>query len=311
VILLATGLRLFSFWHSYELPPEALTPLSSLLFTSIWEHLRDHRLMAGLALLLILLQAIYFNSVINRHSLLYKNTYIPAAVYVIICSLDTGLATLYPQLVANIFLLFFLNKIFSLPDTQNPVLLLFDAGMMIALASLFSFETVLIFPFLIYAVALIRPFHWREYAVSCLGLLIPYYFTIIIFYLADRHEFFYAYYRNDLFNLQMNRIYMALPVLVPLSVLGVILAFSFGKLLANYYKNMIKIRIFQQLLLFFLVITILLFFLNNIPSFRSIIFTAAPISVFVAYYFLGDKRIWMKNLLFITLIGSIVYFQLI
>src|SRR6185503_18765652 len=60
--------------------------------------------------------------------------------------------------------------------------LIFDAGLLVSIASLFFFPYIVFILFIIAALMILRPFNLREYLMAILGLLVPYYFIGVYFF---------------------------------------------------------------------------------------------------------------------------------
>ena len=65
------------------------------------------------ALILVLIQSVQFNSILIRNNAYNESSYIPAALYVIVGSIFFDFMTLSPQLIALTFILPALNNTFQ------------------------------------------------------------------------------------------------------------------------------------------------------------------------------------------------------
>ncbi|MFI5220602.1 MAG: hypothetical protein ACHQNT_14040, partial [Bacteroidia bacterium] len=174
--------------------------------------------------------------------------------------------------------------------------------------TLFYFPAIIFL--LIYAIGLIilRPFSWRDWIVGLMGFLTPVFFVMLYFFLTDRlDEFGEMVFSNEITR-QFN-IKNAVPPGYPFTVLwvAIVLLLSILKLRGNFYKNVAKTRNYQQLIVFFLVVSLLfLIFTPSAALYRFSILTI-PLSVIIAYYFLAAKKMWISESLFYILIILIIY----
>lgn len=139
-----------------------------------------------LALLILFGEAIYLNSIVVRHRLFHKATYLPAFVYLALSSVTPQFSYFTPFLLANFCVLGALDISLHFAQTTQPRKQMFNAGFLLALASLLHFPAVAYFPFFVFALLMLRPFNIGEWVVALLGYLTPYYFFAGILFLADR-----------------------------------------------------------------------------------------------------------------------------
>lgn len=141
---------------------------------------------AFVALLILFGEAIYLNTIIIRHRLFAKSTYLPAFVFLALSSLIPALSNFTPFLLVNACLLPALDLALQFGQTTQPRKLVFNAGFFLALASLLHFPALAYFAFFIFALLMLRPFNIGETVVALLGYLTPFYFFAGVLFLADR-----------------------------------------------------------------------------------------------------------------------------
>src|SRR5262245_25630227 len=67
-----------------------------------------------LALLLVIFEAFYLNYLINKYEVLYKPSFLPALVYILLMSCARDMMWLHPPVLLNLLLLLFLDRAFAL-----------------------------------------------------------------------------------------------------------------------------------------------------------------------------------------------------
>ena len=125
--------------------------------------------------IIISVQAVYFNLMVNKHEVLYKNSYLPSLIFALIISSTPGLMQLHPVHFINLFVLIIFDRIFSLFKNDHPNSALFDAAFLTGLAGLFYFPALLLFVVLIISMSIIRPFNFREWMIFFVGFLSPFF----------------------------------------------------------------------------------------------------------------------------------------
>ncbi len=258
-------------------------------------------------LILLILQSMFLNYLVNKHEVLYKRSHLPAFIYCLLMSMMTPFLCLHSILIVNTFLLLVLDKILSLYKGVYPLKLVFDASFLISLCSIFFFNSLVMWLLLVFSLVILRPFSWREWVSALIGLILPYYFLSIYLLFVGRlghfwTEQFPSYFTHDW--IQINPIPSSAVFLF--SMTGFLLLIAFNKLRKNYYKNMIKTRNFQSILMLYLLFALIS--LALLPELNSVHFTLlfVPISIFISYYFLSAKKQWWLDFLVLVWIGLIV-----
>ena len=261
-----------------------------------------------IAIVLVSAQAIYLNIIINNNEVLYRNTNLPALIYPMVISFMPQLLWLHPILFVNAILLFALNRIFSTYKHPNPLSRYFDIGFLIAMASLFYFPAVFLILLVFVSLAIIRPFVWREWVSTIIGLLLPYFFISVYYFWTDRLNYFWLkvipYQISDIFLLQSFYSYISKGII---AVTGIILILALIRLRTNFTKNAIKTREFQKITVVYLFLSILIYVITEDTFSYSIAITAIPASVLSAYYFLTLRKKWIYESLFFAWLLAIIF----
>ncbi len=258
---------------------------------------------------LLCVEAIYLNYVVNKNEVLYKNSYLPALIFVLFVSATPGLMILHPVYFINLLMIRILDRLFTLFKNELPVSALFDSGFLAGVAALLYFPAVVFLLLLICSVLVLRPFRIKDLLIILIGFFLPYFFLSV--YLFWNVEFigFWSLYLGKFgnihpqFSIEINTSFIVL-----ISYFVVLLILSLFKLKINYRKNVIRSRSYQQIFFIFLMLAGagLLFTLKiRVIDF---VLLAIPFAVFVAYYFVSAKnRIWFYEYLFWGLVGVMIW----
>lgn len=258
---------------------------------------------------LISTQAIYFNLLINRHEVHYKNTFLPAFVFALLISSTPDLMQFHPIHLINLILLVIIDRAFTLYKSEFPVSALFDCGFMAGTVALMYFPAIVICLFILAVLFIIRPLSFKELLITLIGIFLPCFFLST--YLFWNHELvsFWKSYIGFFHNIHPRILIMNnLNILILAISIGIILIFSLLKLRMNYRKNIIRTRSYQQL---FLILLILgagwIFFVESIEIIHFA-FLIIPLSVFCSYYFVSAKKgKWIYEFALWALIGIIIW----
>ncbi|MGF1925099.1 MAG: DUF6427 family protein [Bacteroidia bacterium] len=260
-----------------------------------------------LATLIVFLQAILFNTVINKHSLLSKPTYLPALLYVTGSSLFLQFLILSPPLMCNFLLIWMMDKFLKIGKSPNALMTLFDAGMLIALGTLIYFPFIVFLVMLWLSLLLYRSFNWREWVSGLIGFLTIFFFVAVFYYWNDNINQFFQIWR-PLINqfpsvLKIN--YNDYLVLLPVTVIMVLAALQLRE---NFFRSFISTRKAFQMLFFMFLVALVSFYTK--PDFRvyHFLLSVPPGAVLLAYYFCNAKKRWFYESLFAVLVICIQYF---
>lgn len=283
------------------------------LFLLSAKYLLDYReVMIGVAVTLILFQAYYLNYIINHHGVIREQTHLPALVYVVLMSSLPEQLSLSPMVFANLFILMAFNSVLHFYHAEHAAMKAFDAGTFLGIAGLFYWPSVILFGFLLSSLLIIRVFNWKEWVAGLAGLALPLFFLSLYFYLTDSFNWeSYERLAEPFYKVQFSAVYIQSYIMV-FVVLTVILIGSLIRFFSdlNTYTKL-KNRRYFQVLIWFLLFSLLAYFISDKKSMIGLSFVALPLSVFIANYFFTIRRLMIGELLFLLLLISIIYNQVI
>ena len=262
------------------------------------------RLATVLACVLMIAEAFLLNFIVNENEILTKPSFLPALFYIVFMSSDTAQLTLYPLLFANFFILLAIHKLVSSyrKDTAFPNA--FDAGLLLSVATLFYFPCVVFFPLLYVGFVLFRPFNWREWVISLIGVLVPYTFVFTYYFWNDMLSHLWdikLFYPNP----QRSQLATSEGFYIMLGTSLLIILFSFGKLFTGFSEASQKNKKGIQLLLWLSGLGLLSMFLTPEITLRNFSVLAIPAAVFCSNYFLKMKRSGWGEVLFVMLLIAV------
>lgn len=282
-----------------------LSPLSQLL--SQW--LKPFpQLTVGLALLLMLVQALFFNAILAANQLSLRVGSIGAFIYILLMSQSLQQTGMYDYLLAALFILAALHTILLMQNTENITYYLFNAGIFISLASLFYFPAAILFAWLWLSLFILRVQYLREWGITMVGLLTPYFFLASWYYLTDQLLWrFDAYTRafenfgwiNAKFSFMNMMVWGVILLLVILS-----LSIVYGQSTEKNVSIRKKIGVNTWLFVF----SVLLIF-NDAASINRNGMLIIPLGIYIAYYLSFAKKLFWPQLLLLLLVALILVTQ--
>jgi len=303
-----TGVALWSFSLLKPIPLDlpAGMPLYDLL---LFPFANFKSLFIIFAFIMVLFQAFYLESIINSNDLRVKNSHLPSLFYLIIASSMPSFLTLNPVMLANLPLLFTVHLLFSSYRKDEAFSDVFDAGFLVAIASLIYFPAIVFLPMIWIALILLRPFIWREWVISLLGFLVPYIFALSYFFWFDRlgwfvyEKLFRLFFVSFLHSAIPHAYYYYIAIIIPLLIFSLLEHFRLMQ------TGQIRIQKYLLLILWFFFFSIGSYLLAPSWSFNHFTLLAIPVSVFFGNYFLSINRNWIAEILFLLLLATILYGQ--
>lgn len=299
--LLALAIWAFGFVSPAIVPLKHVMPfyeLFSRLFSGIpW-------LGTILAVILVVTEAFLLNYIVNENEVLTKQTYLPAAFYILFMS-NNAMLMLHPLIFGNLFILFAINKLLSSYRKDNAFSQAFDAGMLISVATLFYFPYVVFLPLLGVGFIIMRPFNWREWLISFLGAAIPYVFVITFYFWYSKLD--YLFYDKMFYQFIKEKPEQNSPksFYFMITIGWTIILFSLGKIFQGVGIGSQKTKKSIILLIWFFFFSALSIFIAPEISTKYFSAIAIPAAVFCANYFANIKKEWWGELLFFLLLTSI------
>ncbi|MEO5675325.1 MAG: hypothetical protein ABIQ74_11830 [Chitinophagales bacterium] len=262
-----------------------------------------------LALMLVYAQALYFNHLINYYRLISKPSYIPAMSYLLLSSLLVEFTLLTAPLVANMFLLFALSKILSSYKKEKALRLIFDAGLMVAVASLFFFPYIVFILFTIASLTVLRPFNLREYLLATLGLLVPYYFIGVYFFWEQKLPEFWTTIKISHLNFPMQEIGHGLREISIGIMLLVVILWSVYFIQSNIFKMVVQVRSYMMIFILLFLAGAFSMLIQFNGEFHHFIWIVLPAGLAFSIFFTEFSRRLFSELLHLFLILTVLFFQ--
>jgi len=210
--------------------------------------------------------------------------------------------------ITSFAVLFMTKLLFSSYQKDLPFSYLFNASFIIALASFFFPNLIILLLLLLINAINYSHFSWRILLIIILGFITPYLLIFIFSFLTNvtikKPDFFNL---NTISFLKINSMHSSKKIW--LFVLAIIMVFSFKEIFSWLYKKSIKSRkTFKTLIWFFLITAII----SVLYGLEYLYFSILPLSVIIANYFVYSKKRRLANVLFcLFLITSLYYRYLI
>jgi hypothetical protein len=259
-----------------------------------------------LSLLLVLIQAYLFSTILHQHKLFNQSTALSTLLYILFSSLYFDFYFLSPVLLGTTFILF----AFSIICVQARIMKgedhFFYIGLLIGIASLFYFPFMLFLLFAIVSLGLYSISSLKKQLILTVAFFFPYILVFIYYFWTDNLANYYQYGFIPHFSV-FKRMLIDLPTVIKIMVLPdfLLLAAGFfiitrGKFIHYQYK-IIKIAGL------WIVVALLSFgLLTQIAPHAFFVFVP-PLTILVTHLFLLlSKRVILSESLFIATFGGML-----
>jgi hypothetical protein len=259
------------------------------------------------ALFFIILLAFLILKLNIQYAFIRVRTFLPPSLFVLITSGMSDLHAMHPIYPAALFLILTLDRIFNAYDKEIIHSNAFDAGIFLAIGSLFYLNLVFFFPFLWIGFIILKPnVNWREYILTTIGFILPW-VGAATYYLAT------GSFDELLQTMKVNTISHQpflrgnLPVQIYIGFLLFLTLMASIFLLSQYDGKKISSRKYFKAFFWIFLISVLLILAHPSVSDEIIIIMAIPLTYLISNYLIFMKRqFWGEVFLYLLTAGVIL-----
>lgn len=305
VVFLMLG---FALWISAFISPPAMVQESEVmpLYNFILLFLSNQLILIILSFFLLMFQAIYLNQVLIRHSLIPRNTFIGALVYIVLMSYSNQLLHFYPFIIASFFVIAIMDIMLKIDENEEGSNFIFKAGFLTGLASLFYFPSIILLIFIWSGLLAHRIPHWRHWILPIVGIFTPYLFLFTIYFWYDTSIENLNYYLSYFSEIKL---FISTPdniVKIISALLIFLIILSILRVMRRLSGKRIMIRKKITIIFFLFLSSILVLFLDNDLALNTCIIYI-PSAIFISIYFSALKKLFLTDLIFTLLVILIIY----
>ena len=302
---------LYGFFHPVVPLTEHAAPLYKLIISWI-EGVPF--LITLISFILIFCEALLINYIIRKNEIISSNSFLSAMVYMVLMSLQPEMFSLHPIVMANLFLLLALHTLMQSYKKETSYAQAFDTGLFISLGAMLYIPSI-VFIFLLWiGLIILRPFVWREWVISFIGLILPWIFLVFYYFWNDKLdalEYDALYYTLVTPQKSFNVIKFSYQEYAQMGVLLISFIFSSGRFLTDLSKGTVRTRSNLFLMMYFFLLAFISIFLAPAYSISYLSFFSVPFTAFFSSFLLFVKKQWIGELLFLLLIISVFLNQFI
>ena len=262
-----------------------------------------------IALLFTILLAFLILKLNVQYAFIKLRTFLPPSLFILITSGMPDLHAMHPVYPALLFLVLAIDRIFNSFDKEIIHSNAFDAGIFLAIGSLFYLNLAFFFPLLWFGFIIIKPnVNWREYILTTLGFVLPWLAALTYYLIAGReNELWYMLQMN--FTSHQSFLKENLPIQIYVGFLVLLTLLGSVFLLSQYDDKRISSRKFFKVFFWIFLISIILMAANPVVSQEIIIILALPLTYLISNYFIFMKRQFWGEVFLYMLTAAVIYLQ--
>ncbi len=256
-----------------------------------------------IAFIFIYTQALSFNRLLNNRKLMQKPNYLPGMSYLLITSFFPEWNILSSSLILNTLLIWVWAKMSSLYNNPHAKSTLYNIGMVIGITTFFYFPSLAFGLLIIFALLITRPIKVAEWLISILGILTPWYLLFAWLFLTNRlYSFQVPGIRIQYSSfIQNNTQYAGMLLILLSAIMGAVFV------QINARRQVVQVRKSWGLLLLYLIVAILIPFINSIHNFQYWILTTVPLSAIIACFFFYPTKKWFPLSFHWIMVAFVIY----
>ena len=259
-----------------------------------------------IAFVLLYVQALMLNYLVNAYRLTNRASYLPGMAYLLITSLLPEWSFLSSALLSSTLVIWSFILLFKLYNLQSARSTIFNLGLLTGISSFIFFPASFFGICLLLGILILKPFRLNEIVLFLLGCVTPYYFFAAYLFLTNQLSY----------STFMPQVFISAPdikssIWIATSTLLLTIPFLLGGYFVqiNLRKMLIQVRKNWSISLFYLVLALLLPYVNNAESFHAWVLALAPFALFHASAYYYPARILLPLVIFLLTVSFILYQQ--
>jgi hypothetical protein len=241
-----------------------------------------------IAYVLLFTQAVSLNSFVNDNRLFPNSQFLTGFAYLLLSSIIPEWNTVSPVLIINTIFIATLPLMTGLYHKQQVKGNLFNIGFGLGICSFIYFPSVYMLLLLIIALAMFRPVQITEWLVTIAGVITPFYFLLVYFFVWDqwdRIKEIVPPHQLLLPSVTFNWQFWVMTGLVLLPALA-------GLLISNQQASRqgVQGRKNWGLVFYYLFLALLIPFINNYSGLYHYILALVPLSIYASAFYTFPSR---------------------
>lgn len=257
-----------------------------------------------ITLALLLFSAIWLARLNTRFIVLPQRSYLPSIIYLLLVSSYQPLQILNPVVFVSAIFIVTIEIMFDAYRREGLALGFFLASFLISIACMFYARSAILMLVVWTGLATFRPLNWREWTFTFLGFATPVLFLFSWYYLygkdlSEKWEMIRYNFVHDRDPDYLNSSYYWFYGYISLLVI-----LSSRKLISQYQKMKIYLRLFFRFIFWIFVIVLVPFVTIYSRAIEMIYLLAIPTSYVISYYLFRSRSRTRAEILLIMILAG-------
>ncbi len=287
--------------------PGHAAPLGEWIFKMIANY---PGLARPMVVVLIALLAIALNALLVRHDINPRQSLLPAIITLILMLFTPDDYHLIVTLACLVLLLFSLHNVMDMYGRQYPFSKVLNATFAISVASMISPPVIIFIFFVWFGFFTFRINSWREWIISLMGIILPYFYLALFFLWNDNLIYAVRHYTKMLDSINLTITRPGSLEFVALGLLAFLIAISGSKFLSDTGEKLISIRKKMWIINHFMLAGIAALFLSGDAMMSMLPLVYIPAGAMIAYAVSNSRRMWVRDLLLFLYIAAAIVIRI-
>lgn len=285
-------------------PPPAAAPVGVWLFELLSVY---PLLLKPLAISLLVVISLIFNSILIRHDVSHRQSLFPAVLTLMFMLFTPDPLYLIITETCLLLLLVSMHNVMNIFGKQNPNFAILNASVAVAVASMIVPVMILFIIFIWFGLFTFRVNSWREWIISIFGLVLSYFYLFFLFFWNNNLEFILNIYNNFFQNLTISYSrpgmmeFISLGLLILCALIGLIrfLSDAGDKIISTRKKMWVAAQ------LAFAGIVVIVAAGDQYPAMLPMLFL--PVAAALSYSVLNSRRtLFFDIIILLTIVTAIL-----
>lgn len=245
--------------------------------------------------------------IVSNEEITDKLNYFPVLVFFVINIMILNKDRISLYLLSNIIILYSLYQIFNTYRKDQVLSQIFNACFFLSAALYLNIANIFLFPFVFIALAILRPFNWREFVMVIIGFICPIFIYECLSYLFSFNQWYVFENLAELFS-YFKKPTLTIDLLPFLIVTSLLFVFSVINLMTNGLGNTVKKQKAKSSFFWFLILIIPSFFVSGSGYVNIMLLYSIPLSFLIGDFLFNIRSTKLVNILLLVFILSSLYY---
>ena len=229
------------------------------------------------AFVLMVLGAMFFNSILVANQIIPKVSTMGAFVYLLFMNLTLTQTGFFPFALSQLFILAMIHICYLVYQNSNPEIYLFNAGVCLALATMCYFPSIVLIVWVLISLIVSHFSSLRLHIIPVIGFLFPYFIYFGGTYLFGDLPSVLHDYSDYLANVNLTTVGFRVRYIALLAVLAIFVLLPLVHSENYNFEKSVSVRSKLMMTLSMLLFSILLLFMGGNPLLHGLVFLSLAI----------------------------------